>query len=104
MIPEDHAIDIEYDLIAIVDGLPQNERDSYQLSKNLAGLKVYSKKPRCATTKQALRKALLTSSNVREKGRSLRCILFAMETQTDWGLRPQENSSHGKGLPKPSGR
>ena len=26
MIPEDHAIDVEYDLIAIVDGLPQKER------------------------------------------------------------------------------
>ena len=36
MIPEDHAIDVEYDLIAIVDGLPQNERDGGQLSKNLA--------------------------------------------------------------------
>ena len=36
MIPEDHAIDVEYDLIAIVDGLPQNERVRWQLAENLA--------------------------------------------------------------------
>ena len=36
MIPEDHAIDVEYDLIAIVDGLPQNDRDKWQLSNDLA--------------------------------------------------------------------
>lgn len=36
MIPEDYAIDVEYDLIAIIDGLPQHERDRCQLSKNLA--------------------------------------------------------------------
>ena len=36
MIPENHAIDVEYDLIAIVDGLPQSERNKWRLSKKLA--------------------------------------------------------------------
>jgi len=35
VVVEDSSLDVEYDLVAIVDGLPRDEREEYQISNNL---------------------------------------------------------------------
>ena len=36
MTPGEHTLDVEYDFVAIVDGLPRSERSKWRLSKKLA--------------------------------------------------------------------